>query len=291
VRVIHIGVSTVDEGRASFEARLRDVEAGRFDLLGIGDSPRFADVYVSLAVAALATTTVRLGPLVTNPVTRALAVTRNAIESVAQLAPGRAFLGLGTGDSAVAGVRRRPASLGALRDAIGEMRRAPAPSWPVLVAANGPATLRAAGEVADGVVIGSGVSPHTLRAALVAVEAGLAAGGRDPVGFERWVVVRCWITDDPQRDQHRCDLLLASAANHVFARRPPADARPDLVAAVAELRRRYDYAYHGVAGENPNAALVDRLGLRPYLRDRFAWIDTPEGLVRRCAGPSGRWRC
>ena len=54
----------------------RDVEAAGFDWLGVADSQSgFREMYVALTVATLNTSRVRLGPLVTNPLTRHPVVT------------------------------------------------------------------------------------------------------------------------------------------------------------------------------------------------------------------------
>ncbi|HLQ61292.1 MAG TPA: LLM class flavin-dependent oxidoreductase, partial [Candidatus Acidoferrales bacterium] len=59
------------------------------------------DVYAGLYLAALETHELELGPGVTNPLTRHPTVTAAAAAALAELAPGRALLGLGAGDSAV----------------------------------------------------------------------------------------------------------------------------------------------------------------------------------------------
>ena len=65
--------------------------------------------YVLLAFAAKATSTIRLGPLLTNPVTRHPTVTASSIATVDVVADGRAILGLGIGDTAVHLAGLRPA--------------------------------------------------------------------------------------------------------------------------------------------------------------------------------------
>jgi alkanesulfonate monooxygenase SsuD/methylene tetrahydromethanopterin reductase-like flavin-dependent oxidoreductase (luciferase family) len=83
--------------------------------------------------------------------------------------------------------------------------------------------------------------------------------------------------------------LLASGANHVFAVPAEMRALPEPVAAkVRELRAAYDYGAHGLPGPaNPNARLVDRLGLRDVLAERFALAGPPERVaagLRELAG-------
>lgn len=61
------------------------------------------DVYVTMTAIAAATTTIRLGPGITNPYTRHPATTAAAIASLDEMSGGRAFLGLGAGGSLTLG--------------------------------------------------------------------------------------------------------------------------------------------------------------------------------------------
>jgi 5,10-methylenetetrahydromethanopterin reductase len=69
------------------------------------------DPYVALALAATVTTRIGLGTGVTNSVTRHAAATATAITSVNRISNGRAVLGIGRGDSALAHLGRAPARL------------------------------------------------------------------------------------------------------------------------------------------------------------------------------------
>ena len=69
------------------------------------------DPYVALAMAAAATTRLGLATGVTNTVTRHASVTACSIASVQRISNGRAYLGIGRGDSALAHLGRAPASL------------------------------------------------------------------------------------------------------------------------------------------------------------------------------------
>ena len=59
-----------------------------------------------------------MGTFVTNPLTRHPAVTAGAIASINELSDGRAFLGIGTGDSAVYNVGLKAARLAEFREAL-----------------------------------------------------------------------------------------------------------------------------------------------------------------------------
>jgi 5,10-methylenetetrahydromethanopterin reductase len=77
-------------------------EAAGWDGVTFGDSQNaHYDPYVSLAVAATATTRVMLGTSVTNSATRHPAVAATGFASLQQLSAGRVVLGIGRGDSAV----------------------------------------------------------------------------------------------------------------------------------------------------------------------------------------------
>ena len=90
-----------------------DVEAAGWDGLLVVDSQNLSgDPYVALAMAAAATSRLGLGTGVTNCVTRDAAVTACSIVSVDRISGGRAVLGIGRGDSALAHLGRAPAKPG-----------------------------------------------------------------------------------------------------------------------------------------------------------------------------------
>lgn len=164
------GIVFLPESLGGFGDLCREAEAEGFDWLGVADSQSvFRELYVALTLAALHTKRMRVGPLVTNPLTRHLVVTASAIASVDELAGGRAVLGLGSGDSAIYTIGAPPATLAGLEDAIATLGRLTTGEtvdrggrpWrvhratrrvPIYLAAEGPRTLELAGRVADGVI-------------------------------------------------------------------------------------------------------------------------------------------
>ncbi len=78
-------------------ALARRAEALGYRAAWVGDEGFGQDPYVALTAIAAETTTIRLGPGITNPYTRHPAVTAVAIASLDAYAGGRAFLGLGAG--------------------------------------------------------------------------------------------------------------------------------------------------------------------------------------------------
>src|SRR3954454_23410391 len=91
-------------------------EASGWDGLLLVDSQNLAgDCYIGLALAAHATSTLRLATGVTNPFTRHPAVTAGAIATVQAESEGRAVLGIGRGDSALAHLGLAPAPAATFR--------------------------------------------------------------------------------------------------------------------------------------------------------------------------------
>ncbi|MGE0387550.1 MAG: LLM class flavin-dependent oxidoreductase [Gammaproteobacteria bacterium] len=88
------------------------LEADGWDGVMLFDSQSLiGDPYVSLALAATATTRLGLGIGVTNPVTRHPAIAASAIATVHEASGGRAVLGIGRGNSALAYLGAAPAPM------------------------------------------------------------------------------------------------------------------------------------------------------------------------------------
>ncbi len=108
---MQLWMTTVASARGAARTA-REIEAAGWDGMLVVDSQNLSgDPYVSLALAATATTRLGLGTGVTNSVTRHAAATATAITSVNRVSDGRAVLGIGRGDSALAHLGRAPARL------------------------------------------------------------------------------------------------------------------------------------------------------------------------------------
>jgi 5,10-methylenetetrahydromethanopterin reductase len=89
----------------------RRIEDEGWDGWALVDSQNLSpDPYVHLGLAAAATSRLKLGTAVTNPLTRHPAVTATAIAAVQAESGGRAVLGIGRGDSSLAYLGLAPAS-------------------------------------------------------------------------------------------------------------------------------------------------------------------------------------
>ena len=108
---MQLWTTTVASARAA-QRQAQETEAAGWHGLFVVDSQNLSgDPYVSLALAATATKRLGLGTGVTNSITRHAAATATAITSVQRLSNGRAVLGIGRGDSALAHLGRAPARL------------------------------------------------------------------------------------------------------------------------------------------------------------------------------------
>src|SRR5215510_11689057 len=210
---VRFGVVLLPESLAEFGALCREAEDQGFDWLGVADSQSvFRELYVALTLAALNTSRVRLGSFVTNPLTRHLVVTASAISSVDDLARSRAFLGLGSGDSAIYTLGAPPATLAGLEDAVRTLGRLTdgaaidrggrrwqvhrsARRVPIYLAAEGPRTLELAGRLADGVIAGLGLTPEVIRLSLDAIERGARAAGRALGDLDIWWFAKANVAD------------------------------------------------------------------------------------------------
>ena len=106
VGVSHVAIAPRAAARA---------EAQGFDGIVVVDSQNLAgDPFVGLTLAARETSTLRLGTGVTNPATRHPAAAAAAIASVHLASGGRAHLGIGRGDSALAHLGMAPAPVAEL---------------------------------------------------------------------------------------------------------------------------------------------------------------------------------
>ncbi len=269
-------------------------ERAGFEMLGIVDSQSVsADAFVALAVAARHTSRIRLGPAVTNPVTRHPVVTANAMATLDRLSGGRAFMGLGAGDSAVFTLGLRPARLAELertaldlqaltagrrvvRDGRPAQIKGATRRVPLYLAADGPRAHQLAGRVADGAFIGSGLTAPEVATSRAEIAAGARAAGRDPESIDTWWLVKANVADSRDVAIEEIKGTLVSSGNRVFRAIAPPDA---LRSAIAEIHRGYDPLVHAALDTAANGRLSDRAEVTAYLAERFAIAGTPDDCV------------
>jgi alkanesulfonate monooxygenase SsuD/methylene tetrahydromethanopterin reductase-like flavin-dependent oxidoreductase (luciferase family) len=250
-----------------------------FDHVWFGDSHLiWHEVGPYLAAAALATTRLRVGPLVSNPVTRHPTVVASTLATLAELFEGRAVLGLGRGDSAVRTLGLPPMKLAEFRDTLRLVRglcRGEAVdvhgttirlSWltrvvPVLLAAYGPRVLELAGAEADGLILQL-ASPSVVEWAMRHVRRG--AGGRERAGFEVVAAAPTYVSADRERALSRVRGFPATVSNHVkdlLRHYAPSDLPAELVEGMEHVAD-YDYLKHGHPDAPHTRAVTDEMAAR-----------------------------
>ena len=175
---------------------------------GVGEGPLlFSDPYQQMAIAATKTSTINLGTMVTNPLTRIAPVTANSVATLNQLAPGRTFMGIGTANNALRSMGNRPAKITEMMEHIRVAKGLLAGErvnhkflnqereiefldtnglWydindvPLWVAAGGPKGLKAAAAVADAVIYCLGPNPDMIQLVRRELDKAVADAGREP---------------------------------------------------------------------------------------------------------------
>ena len=294
---------------------VRDVEPRGFAALGIADSQCLRrDVYPAMTIAALNTKKAMIGPRVTNPLTRHPTVTASCLAAIDELSGGRAYMGIGGGESAVFNAGLPAAKLAQIREYAltvrdlcvkGEAVYQGKPcrlSWahrrvPIYVAASGPKNLHMAGEIADGVIVGNGISPEAVTDAIGHIREGAESAGRRYEDLDVWwLVIAAFVDKDRSVAIREVRSSLAGGARLLMRFGTQGKLIPEkYMDAMLKLDAAYSPAQHVVrSGAQPNAELVDKLGLTEYLADRFSLAGTPEEIVakvKRCeaAGANKLW--
>ena len=274
-----------------------------YDRIGIADSPAlYREVWVSVTQVALNTNKVPFGPWVTNPVTRHPVVTASAAAAVDELAPGRVCIGIGSGNSGVYNAGRKASSIAALREYILALRalleegeavyqgRPARLNWakmriPIYMAAHAERSLQLAGEVADGVVIGTGTTPEVVKGTLEALADGARSVGRDPSDIDVWWSVPFNLHTS---DQKGLDLQGGPAREANYLARFTLEGKfiPERYKeGIKMLAAAYDLTTHG----RPTAeqlvrydGLAQEFGVRDYLLERFGGISgSPDECIEK----------
>jgi alkanesulfonate monooxygenase SsuD/methylene tetrahydromethanopterin reductase-like flavin-dependent oxidoreductase (luciferase family) len=186
-----------------------DLEKMGYDCAWAADSQMlYSDAYATLALAAANTSRIRLGTGVSVAGVRLAPVTAHSIATINQLAPGRVFLGIGTGHTAMRVMGKDPVRAKAFREYLRVLRallhgeevdyalaedgertdiRFLHPDMgfidvkhavPIYVAADGPLALKAAGAYGDGRVCSHNQTRARLQKSLETMQQGASAVGR-----------------------------------------------------------------------------------------------------------------
>lgn len=251
--------------------------------------------YVIYSKILSETQNIKVGPMVTNPVTRDLTVTASLYATLNAMYGNRTVCGIGRGDSAVRVINGKPTTLAALREAVQVIREL-ANSRPVeyngatlqfpwsqgseldvYVAAYGPKALALTGEVGDGFILQLAdvdIAEWMIKKVRDAAE----AAGRDPMSIKFCVAAPMYIGDDWEHMRDQCRWFGGMVGNHVadiVAKYGSDSSVPQALTDYIAGRQDYDYNEHGRA-ENTHTDFVP-----DEIVDRFCLLGTAEQHIEK----------
>jgi probable F420-dependent oxidoreductase len=261
------------------------------------DSPvLWQEPYVIYSQVLSSTSSVIVGPMVTNPLTRTWEVTASLFATLNDMFGNRTVCGIGRGDSAVRVPGGKPASLAVLGKAIraikdlAEGREAHLGEtsvkipWvrdgrlEVLMAAYGPRALEVAGSEADGLILQLG-DPFIIEWAVRLARKAAEARGRDPAKFKVCVAAPAYVGDNLEAQREQLRWFGGMVGNHVadIVERygSGSGAVPEALTSYIAGRKGYDYSHHGKPG-NPTTDFVP-----DEIVDRFCVLGPIAGHVER----------
>ena len=293
----------------------RQVETHGWDGLAVVDSQNLSgDCYVALAMAASVTERIGLGPGVTNSVTRQAAVTAGAIASIQSLSKGRAVLGIGRGDSALAHLGRAPARLAGFENYLCQLKAylaaqgvafsdidiphtiAPpvsslglsgtpqqsqiawigkVPLVPIEVAATGPKVIAMAARLADRVMFTVGADPERLAWGVAVAKQARIDAGMNPDDLKTGAYINLACDTDQSKAIQQVRGGLTTFSRFSVMHGKASGPMTDSQSQVLEsLRNAYDMRQH-TRGDSPQA---------DQLTDEFVNQFAIAGSVDHCVG-------
>lgn len=294
---ISFGLSRLAKDPRDYGDWAQLADDGGFDLIGFGDSQgRWTDVYSMLAVTALRTKRLRMGPFVTNPHTRHPQVSAAAIATIDLLSGGRSFFGMGTGETATRDTgASRPTMLdveqygNAVRDLLSQQEAEyrgntlrmlwDVPKVPLWIAGIGPRMLRMAGRVGDGVICGNGATPDIASYCLGEIAAGAAESGRTLDDLEVWFMTRVHLASSEEAGFDELRFYLAAYADDRLYGKESIFGQPipkDIQGRLAAMHEEFDDENRLNPEATHNADLVDKNDLREWIGRQFVITGTPE---------------
>lgn len=200
-----------------------------FEYVWVTDHYNNKNVYETLALIANETSTIKLGPGVTNPYVRSPAISASAIATIDELSDGRATFGIGPGDKATfdaLGIEwTKPVST--VKNAIAEVKaltagestetgaalqgaKAVQAAIPMYMGAQGPKMLETAGEIADGCLINAS-NPKDFEAAIPMIEV-VEAAGKNIADFDVAAYTSTSIGTDSEKAKNAAKIVVAFIA-------------------------------------------------------------------------------
>jgi 5,10-methylenetetrahydromethanopterin reductase len=298
---------------------VRAAEAEGWDGQMFMDSQSLStDPYVLMGACAMVTERIKLSTGVTNPLTRHVAVTAAAAATVQEVSGGRAVLGIGRGDSALAYLGRAPFRLGpferALKDlqsllgggkiefgaaapgedapsletlSLGDRPTASGLQWlapgspkvPLDVAATGPKVIEIAAPIAERVTFSVGASPERIEWALGLARAARARAGLDQEGVSYGAQIIVICHPDRQIALEQAVSAAPPLARfQVIQGEVAGPASEGDRANFAAVRKGYDMTKHSKTAENNK---IIGAQLDPGFLERFVIAGPPDYCTER----------
>ena len=251
-----------------------------------------------LALAAQATSTMRLGHLVTNPGTREPTVLASGYATLHDISDGRMAMGIGRGDSARRYIGQQPVKVAEFERRLRMIKelmngrpvewngkelqlkwvRPKLPAIPMWVAGYGPKALAVAGRVGDGVVIQL-ADPEIIQWIMATAREAAAEAGRDPAELTCIVCAPSHISDDIREGREQTRWFPAMVSNHVqdLIERYGADGSvvPKALTDFVAARTFYDYDEHSRVGARHGEFVSDEIC------DRFSVLGSAAQAVEK----------
>ena len=263
-------------GREVVELAKRAEQAGFSHFWTFDSCVLWEEPFVIYSQILGATNTIKVGPMVTNPLTRDWTVTASLFATLNEMFGPRTVCGIGRGDSAVRVTGGAPANLAVLGECMAVIRdlaegrettirdtkvRIP---WvrdgklEVWMGAYGPKALDLAGRVSDGLIMQL-ADPFVVKWAIDTTLAAVRDADRRPEDFTICVAAPAYVGTDlaHQRDQVRWfgGMVGNHVADIVGRYGAESDAVPVALTEYIKGRKGYDYSHHGKAG-NPDTEFV-----------------------------------
>ncbi|WJK39696.1 TIGR03842 family LLM class F420-dependent oxidoreductase [Solwaraspora sp. WMMA2056] len=285
-------------GRELVSLAQRAEQAGFSHVWTFDSHVLWQEPFVIYSQILAATSSVTVGPMVTNPSTRDWTVTASMFATLNEMYGNRTVCGIGRGDSAVRVLGARPTTLGELRDCVTVIRDLAAGRtvryrdrditlpWvddgalEVWVAAYGPKALALAGEVGDGYILQL-ADPDIAAWMIGAVRTAAERAGRDPDAVTFCVAAPAYVGDDLAHQREQTRWFGGMVGNHIadIVARYGGDGSgvPKVLTDYIAGRQGYDYAEHGRAGNTHTDFVPDEIV------DRFCLLGPVDEHLRRLA--------
>jgi alkanesulfonate monooxygenase SsuD/methylene tetrahydromethanopterin reductase-like flavin-dependent oxidoreductase (luciferase family) len=297
--MVKFGVIYMPRSAEEAVAVSQAAEQAGFWGVGICDSPiLYHELYATTALCLEGTSTIKVGPNVTNPVTRHWTVHASAFRAYEQRYPGRSYLGIASGDGAVHSINIPPSTPRALADAV-ECIRGAAPGAPIHVAAGGPRAARAVGPVADALILGTGLDTTAMANLRSSAASDTRNADLQPEP-EIWALANLNVVETETQvgaAREETEPIAVAYARHALASTFEGKNVPeDMMPVLRERFSNYDFSQHSRVGNNVNRSLFHaRRDIADYIIDRFSIIGTPQQCRSRLrdyldsSGVDGIW--